>query len=77
MNESLSYFKSMDEIHSKLENLIEQIKDTHSTLIDGGKKGMNVADCIKKTMTLDMEALLDTFQKEGNSYQTRRAKADL
>ena len=67
----------MAEIHSKLENLIEQIRDTHSTLIDGGRKGMNVGDCIKKTLTLDIEALLDTFQKEGSSYEARRAKADL
>jgi hypothetical protein len=58
----------MGDIHGRLQALIEQLRDTHATLIDGGRKGLSVPDCIKNTLTLDIEALLDTFEQEGAAY---------
>jgi hypothetical protein len=53
----------MEEIHMKLENIIVQLQDTHVTLIDGGKRGGGaIPDCIRRTLSLDVESLLNSFQ---------------
>jgi hypothetical protein len=53
----------MAEIHIKLEGIIEQLRETHVTLIDGGKRGGGaIPDCIRRSLSLDVESLLSTFQ---------------
>lgn len=58
----------MAEIHARLEDLIEQLRSNHATLIDGNSRGVTIPECIKKTLTLDNEALMDSFQKEAAAY---------
>ncbi len=46
------------------------------TLIDGGKRGgVAIPDCIRKTLTLDVDGLMNTFISEGSLYDNRRRGA--
>lgn len=61
--ESTNLFKEMEDIHLKLEGIIDQLRDTHVTLIDGGKRGGGaIPDCIRRTLSLDVDSLLNSFQ---------------
>ena len=41
INETSTSLKGMGEIHSRLETIIEQLKDTHSVLCEGKKTNIN------------------------------------
>ena len=37
---------------------------------------MSIPDCIKTTLTLNEQALVDSFEKEGLSYENRRKRVE-
>lgn len=51
----------MSDIHIKLENIIEQLKETCNTLSDGKRGNQSLPECIRNTLTLNDAALVDSF----------------
>jgi hypothetical protein len=64
----------MSEIHGKLETIIEQLKETCGILAEGRRGNLSVPECLKNTLTLNEQGLLDSFEKESVSYEARRRK---
>lgn len=58
--------------------MIEQLKETCATIAEGrrGNSNFTVPECLKNTLTLNEQALLDTFEKESVSYEARRRKVE-
>jgi hypothetical protein len=76
INESSGILKGMADIHGKLEELIEQLKENCSTLVEGHRSSVSVTDCIRTTLTLNEQGLLDSFEKESVAYEARRRKVE-
>ena len=75
VGETASSLQGMADIHHRLETIIEQLKDTHTVLSEG--KNTNTAtipDCLRKTITLNEQALLETFHQEGQAYNNQRKR---
>jgi hypothetical protein len=66
----------MSDIHLKLESIIEQLKETCSILAEGRRGSQSVPECIKNTITLNEQGLIDSFEKEGMAYEARRRKVE-
>lgn len=67
----------MGEIHSKLEGVIEQLKENCGVIVEGRRATLSVPDSIRNTITLNEQGLLDSFDKETVAYEARRKKIEI